>query len=180
MLGAGFMSIEITSLQTFTVFLGAPIYSMAITLASLLVATGVGALWSGQRGEPPERLVRNAVLGIAIWAILTSVMMDPLLEATLGWPLLARAVLTAGWLFPVGLVLGVPFPTAIRCLQSETPALVPWAWGINACASVVAALAVILVSMQLGFRTTLLLPAALYWLGYCTSSCVLGRIVRSS
>lgn len=73
---------------------------------------------------------------------------------------------TGAWLFPVGLALGVPFPTAIRSLQNETPALVPWAWSINACASVLATLAVVLISMQAGFRVTLLLTAALYGLGY--------------
>ena len=165
-LGVGFMGIEITSLQMFTVFLGAPVYSMAITLASLLAATGLGALWAGRRDSPADLLVRNAVIGIALWVVATAFLLDPLLELGIGLPLVARAFLVAGWLLPVGLVLGVPMPTAIRALSAETPALVPWAWGANACASVLASLAVVLVSMQIGFTATLFVTAAIYGLGY--------------
>jgi spermidine synthase len=165
-LGTGFMAIEITSLQAFTVFLGFPIYSMAITLAALLAATGAGALWAGRRNAAAVRLVRNALVGVTAWALLTAVLLDSVLAAAIGWPLPFRAVLVALWLLPVGLVLGVPFPTAIRALQAETPALVPWAWGINACASVLASLAVVLLSMQIGFRMTLMVAAGLYWCGY--------------
>jgi hypothetical protein len=172
-LGFGFMGIEITSLQAFTVFLGAPIYSMAVTLASLLVATGIGSLLSVRLGIPPRRLVRNAVLGVGAWAVLTYLLLAPLLEIAIDWPIVARAALVTLWLFPVGLCLGVPFPTAIRSLQSDRPALVPWAWGVNACASVIGALAVVLVSMELGFGATMLLSALLYGLGYLSCRAII-------
>ena len=165
-LGIGFMGIEITSLQAFTVFLGAPIYSMAITLAALLVSTGVGALTAGRLSTPPTRLVGTAVVGITLWVVLTVLLLRPLLQIALPWSLVARGCLVAAWLFPVGVALGVPFPTALRALEAETPAFAPWAWGTNACASVLASLGVVLVSMQVGFRVTLLLAAGLYWVGY--------------
>lgn len=164
-LGLGFMGIEVASIQAVTVFLGAPVYSMAVTLASLLVATGIGSLRSGRSGHP-QRLMRDAVVGIGAWAALTYLLLAPLLDVAIGWPLIARGTLVALWLFPAGLCLGVPFPTAIRSLQSERPALAPWAWSVNACASVIGTLAVVLASMKLGFRATMMLSAGLYCLGY--------------
>ena len=89
-----------------------------------------------------------------------------MLDATIALPLPLRALLVGLWLLPAGLALGAPLPTAVRALEAETPAFVPWAWGANACASVIASLGVVLLSMQIGFRGTLLVAAAVYWLAY--------------
>ena len=139
---------------------------MAITLSALLVATGLGSLWAGTRNAHPSRLVGGAVVGIALWAVASAVAIRALLDATIALPLPGRAALVALWLLPVGLCLGIPMPTALRALARETPALVPWAWGANACASVLASVAVVLLSMQIGFRGTLLVSAGVYALGY--------------
>jgi hypothetical protein len=161
-LGAGFMAIEITSIQAFTVFLGHPIYSMAVTLTSLLIATGLGSAWAGASSTPPTARIGRAVAGVVVWAVATGLGLQLVLDVAIAWPLAARAAMVALWLAPVGLCLGVPFPTAIAALQAERPALVPWAWGINGCFSVLSSLGTVLVAMQLGFAVTLALAAAVY------------------
>src|SRR5262249_26769068 len=45
-LGAGFMLIEVSVLQRFVLLLGHPVYSLTVTLFSLLLGTGLGASWS--------------------------------------------------------------------------------------------------------------------------------------
>ena len=57
-LGLGFMFFEITLIQRLTLFLGYPTYSLTVTLASLLIFTGVGALLS-------ERLAGARSVGAA-------------------------------------------------------------------------------------------------------------------
>ncbi|MBS1838961.1 MAG: hypothetical protein JST64_14805, partial [Actinobacteria bacterium] len=47
-LGLGFMLFEITMIQRLTLYLGFPTYSLTVTLASILVFTGLGALWSNR------------------------------------------------------------------------------------------------------------------------------------
>ena len=47
-LGLGFMFFEITLIQRLMLFLGFPTYSLTVTLASLLIFTGVGALLSAR------------------------------------------------------------------------------------------------------------------------------------
>ena len=47
-LGLRFMFFEITLIQRLTLFLGYPTYSLTVTLASILIFTGVGALLSGR------------------------------------------------------------------------------------------------------------------------------------
>ena len=53
-LGLGFMFFEITLIQRLILFLGFPTYSLTVTLASLLIFTGCGALLSA-RFEAPDR-----------------------------------------------------------------------------------------------------------------------------
>ena len=43
-LGLGFIFFEITMIQRLVLYLGYPTYSLTVTLASLLVFTGLGAL----------------------------------------------------------------------------------------------------------------------------------------
>ncbi len=49
-LGLGFILFEITMIQRLVLFLGYPTYSLTVTLASLLVFTGLGALLSNRLG----------------------------------------------------------------------------------------------------------------------------------
>jgi hypothetical protein len=93
---------------------------------------------------------------------MAGLLLQPVLDVAIAWPLLARGALVGLWLVPAGLALGVPFPTAIAALQLERPALVPWAWGINGCFSVLSSLGTVLAAMQLGFGATLAMAAAIY------------------
>ena len=45
-LGAGFMLLEVALLQRFVLLLGHPVYSLTVTLFSLLLGTGIGSLIS--------------------------------------------------------------------------------------------------------------------------------------
>ena len=47
-LGLGFMFFEITLIQRLVLFLGYPTYSLTVTLAAILLSTGVGALLSSR------------------------------------------------------------------------------------------------------------------------------------
>ena len=58
--------------------------------------------------------------------------------------------------------MGMPFPLGLRDLDAHTPAAVPWAWGVNGAASVVAAVLAALLSLALGFRWVLIVGALCY------------------
>lgn len=63
---------------------------------------------------------------------------------------------------PLAFLMGMPFPIGLSRLAAEAPAFIPWAWGINGCASVLSALAAALLAIHVGFNVVLLLAAALY------------------
>ena len=58
--------------------------------------------------------------------------------------------------------MGMPFPLALSRVAVHRPDLVPWAWGINGCASVLSAILATLLAMSLGLRAVLLIALALY------------------
>src|SRR3990170_1097048 len=49
----------------------------------------------------------------------------------------ARSLVSMGVLFPLGFVLGIPFPFGVRLLEDRGLASeIPWMWGLNGVASV--------------------------------------------
>jgi hypothetical protein len=64
--------------------------------------------------------------------------------------------------------MGMPFSLALPRLAAHTPGLLPWAWGINGCASVLSAILATHLAMSFGFRAVVLIALALYLLAAAT------------
>ncbi|HWR57897.1 MAG TPA: hypothetical protein VN328_03320, partial [Thermodesulfovibrionales bacterium] len=61
-----------------------------------------------------------------------------------------------------------PFPLGIRNLGEIDPDMVPRAWAVNGCLSVIAPVAAIMVAMVAGFKVVLLVGAGAYLLASFT------------
>jgi hypothetical protein len=163
-LGLGYMAIEMALIQKFGLLLGHPNLALSVVLASLLLATGVGSLVSAlvvRRLGGSLRFV-SYVLSFVLLAEL--LLAFPRLGAWVGLPLAARATLVAALVAPVGLLLGVYFPTGLERLKRASPGLVPWAWGLNGMASVVAPILAVAVSMTAGIAALFLAALPVYLL----------------
>jgi spermidine synthase len=144
----GYLAVEVALLQKFGLLLGHPNYALSVVLSSLLFASGAGSLLSANL----LRLFRNirfltyalAFLIMAEWAFAFPLL--PNLGVRLGFA--ARAAVVWILVSPIGVLLGVFFPTLLETLKSSTPSFVPWAWGINGIFSVLAPIA------SVGFSTT--------------------------
>ena len=162
-LGAGYMLIEVSVLQRFVLLLGHPVYSLTVTLFSLLLGTGIGAAWSRRfdartlRGSTARSLVTIALAAVAVVAIVT-----PLVTWAIPFSRVARMGIAVATLVPIGLALGVPMPAGLRMLSRESPELVAWAWGMNGALSVLGATLAIFIAMNWGFAATLVAAAATY------------------
>jgi len=161
-LGLGFIMIEIALLQRFTLFLGQPAYTLAAILAGLLVWTGVGSAVAGRIAGDPRRALRTLVLVVPVVLWMTAVVTPWVFEVALGWPFASRVVVAVLLLAPLGIVLGMPFPTGLRLLSDEATALVPWAWGVNGFFTVIGSVLSMILGMALGFRAVLALAAVCY------------------
>jgi hypothetical protein len=104
-------------------------------------------------------LLSGAVAGIVLLGAVYGAAFDALIGELAAWPTAARALVAAGLLAPLAFCMGVPFPLALRELDEP---LVPWAWGINGCASVVSAALATLLAVDFGFSAVLGIALALY------------------
>jgi Spermine/spermidine synthase domain len=161
-IGLGFLVLEIVLIQRFVLFLGFPTYALSVVLFALLIFTGVGSLLSTRaRGAPQRTLV--AALGVGCVLIASSAFgLLPLLEHLIDQPFGVRVALTVAMLAPVGLTLGMAMPIGLGRLAALYPSGVPWAWGINGIASVLASVLAVFVALNLGFTVTTLLALACY------------------
>jgi len=58
-------------------------------------------------------------------------------------------------LLPLGMALGMPFPTGLRAVGARAGSFVPWMWGVNGLMSVVGSVGAMMVAKFWGFHMTL-------------------------
>src|SRR5262249_47549269 len=162
-LGAGFMLIEVSVLQRFVLLLGHPVYSLTVTLFSLLLGTGLGAAWSRRFATAGlRRTGALAIVAVAAIGILFIAGAGPIVTRAIPLARPLRMIVAAALLIPIGVVLGIPMPTGLRILSCTAPQMMAWAWGMNGALSVVGATLAIFVAMNWGFTVALLGASLIY------------------
>ena len=162
-LGAGFMLLEVALLQRFVLLLGHPVYSLTVTLFSLLLGTGLGSLLGRRFADAGvKRATLRAIGGVALAAVASPVVVPWLIDVAIAWPLPTRIAVTVALLLPLGILLGLPLPGGMRLVAANRPAIVPWGWGMNGAFSVIGATLAVFIAMNWGFTATLLTSAGVY------------------
>lgn len=162
-LGAGFMLLEVALLQRFVLLLGHPVYSLTVTLFSLLLGTGLGSLIGRRVAAERVRIVTlRALLVIAAVAVASPFVLPRIIDMAIPWALSLRILVAVAMLMPVGVLLGMPLPGGMRLLAARRPELIPWGWGLNGAFSVVGATLAVFIAMNWGFSVTLMAGAAVY------------------
>ncbi len=159
-LGLGFMLIELAIFQRAILFLERPVLAASLVFALFLVGAGIGS------AMPPKRdRLRRIFLALVAGGVITIgglwFAADWLLVLPQGWRIAALGVV----LLPLTWAMGRPFPWAMGRLSAQ-PRWLPWGWGINAFASVAAASAATLISVEFGQPVTLLAGALFYLLAW--------------
>jgi len=156
LLGLAYLFVEIPLMQRFILFLGQPVYAMTAVLFALLLFSGLGSFCA-------PRLPHRLMLGVLVAAIvLYPLLLSPLFRLTLGLPLGCRFVVAVLTLAPLGFLMGVPFPKGIGLLERGAPRLIPWAWAVNGCTSVLSSILAALGAVSWGFSAVLGAGAACY------------------
>jgi len=179
--GLGYILVEIAFIQRFVLFLGHPTYALTVVVFLLLLSSGGGSLashkWLRETGMAWLPLI------LIVVALLLYVFVLPgLLEGLVGTAFIAKLLVSAGLLVPLGFAMGMPFPTGLRTLSSlrwsgDTQQdgasirenTVEWAWAMNAGASVLGSALAIAIAIQFGLNVTLACGAAAYALAILLS-----------
>jgi spermidine synthase len=176
--GLGYILVEIAFIQRFVLFLGHPTYALTVVVFLLLLSSGAGSLASRQ--WLGEKLRATGPLLLIVGVLLLYVFVLPgLLNALVGWPRIAKLLVSGALLMPLGFVMGMPFPTGLRALASfpvpEFPAglgtgqeqnAVEWAWAMNAASSVLGSVLAMVIAIQFGLNVTLACGAGAYLLAF--------------
>ncbi len=173
-LGLGYLFVEIPLMQHFILFLGQPIYAFAAVLFAVLLFSGLGSMVSARLALPRTLLV--LIGAIILYPLVLPFVFRLLLGQSLGLRLLVCVLSLA----PLGFLMGVPFPKGVEIVGRLAPDLVPWAWGINGCTSVLASILSAMLAMSFGFSWVLVAGSVAYLvaLGVIYSAAVGERLQR--
>jgi spermidine synthase len=169
-IGLAFLFVEIASIQRFILFLSHPLYATSVVLCGFLVFAGLG---SGAAAALEHRLevsriapgispITLAVAGIALLALPYLLVLPPLFDLLMPLSDIAKIPISLALIAPLAFCMGMPFPLALSRVAAQMPGLLPWAWGVNGCASVLGAILATLFAMSFGFRVVVLMALALY------------------
>jgi hypothetical protein len=177
-IGFAFMFVEIAFIQKFILFLSHPLYAVAVVLCAFLSFAGLGSRYSQrlQRGGPHlpspapgsrwnrgrRSLLARAVFAISLISLLYLAILPTLFRLLISLPDPAKIAISALLVAPLAFAMGMPFPLGLGRVADSAEALVPWAWGINACASVVAAVLATVLAIHLGFTAVVVIALLLY------------------
>ncbi len=162
-LGVAFLLIEIAFIQKLTLFLHHPLYAIAVSLASFLLFAGLGSQWSrrfvSNQSRSPALLPAGMVIVLCMVYLAG---LDFVFAQLLHYPDVIRIVFSIVMVAPLAFFMGMPFPLGMTSLSEYAEDWLPWAWGINGCASVVSAILATLIAIHYGFSTVILAGAVLY------------------
>ncbi len=166
-LGLAFLLIEIAFIQRFVLFLGHPLYAVAVVLAGFLAFAGLGSAvatrWMTSVGRGSA--VRGIALAVVVIAFLATTYLFALpliFERLLALPDAAKIAVALLLIAPLAVFMGMPFPLGLGHVGARSEAFIPWAWGINGCASVLSAILAALLAMHVGFTGVVAIATALY------------------
>lgn len=164
-LGLGFMFFEITMIQKLVRFLGYPTYSLTVTLASVLVFTGLGALASKRFAARSGRAITVVFAVLCMLTLFYLLGLDDLTDSLLSASLGARILVTLLVLAPLGLCLGMFMPLGLELvagLSEHADEYVAWSWAVNGFCSVIGSVLTTILAMTFGFTTVQLLALVVY------------------
>ncbi len=173
-LGLGYMFLELAFIQKFMLFLAYPVYAVAVVLTAFLIFSGIGSLAANRIRA--RRIVALATVACALTALAAAYQagLDAVFRACAALPDAAKIALGVALLAPFAFLMGVPFPLGLQWVSDHAPALLPWVWGINGCASVAGACLATTFAVHFGFRAAVSAGGAAYLLA-CLA---LSRFVR--
>ncbi|MBS1193057.1 MAG: hypothetical protein H6Q97_1036, partial [Nitrospirae bacterium] len=135
LLGVAYLFVEIAFIQKMILGLENPSSAASTVIASVLIGSGIGSALGGRiRSMRSPRIL----LVLAGTVFLYSLLLPGTIGAMSGQSLMIRIVLSFCIVMPAGVLMGIPFPLGISIIGSTAPHLVPWAWAVNGCFSVIA------------------------------------------
>jgi len=162
LIGAGFMFVQIALIQRLSVFLTHPVYAFGVLLFTMIASTGVGSYLSEHLPltRRPWIFAYPLVTAAAILVVLAilPVILSSLMASAMSVKILASILV----IFPLGMLLGLFFPTGMRVFRDLQAAETPWYWALNGIFGVLCSALAVFISIYFGISTNFIIAALCY------------------
>jgi hypothetical protein len=162
-IGLGYILVEISLIQRFVLFMGHPTYALTVVVFLLLLSSGAGSV-AARRWIADSRNARYLLAFIVGLILLYVGVLPSILEAAVGQPFIAKLLVSAVLLVPLGFLMGMPFPAGLKLVAESGKSTVEWAWAMNAAASVLGSVSAMVIAIHFGLSITLACAALAYLL----------------
>jgi SAM-dependent methyltransferase len=171
-IGMGFMLIEISQMQRLMVFLGHPVYGLAVVLFTILLFSGLGSATVGAHAPGRASVILRVIALLA--ALVAADLLTPWVttsarSATTDMRILASALLLA----PPAFCMGMMFPLGLSVWRRHQ-GLLPFFWSTNGIASMLASVLGMALSIEFGIARTYALGVCCYVI--CVAIMIGGRL----
>jgi spermidine synthase len=165
-IGFGYIMIEISQLQRLILFLGHPMYSTTVVLFSMLFASGLGAYTTTKwiKVEQGSKVIIAIMSLLLVLLIFTIYMQPQILASFVQEGIITRIAISMLFLFPIGFLMGIPFPLGFSIASKSFSAHTPWFWAVNGATSVLSSVLTVCISISWGFTVAMMTGTLCYLL----------------
>lgn len=163
LLGLGYIMLQISMIQKFTLFLGQPVYTMLTVVATMLVASGIGSKLSVliDLKSQKNRIIAVFII-IGVYSLLLGLLNPIVFSLFSGSGMVIRVLIAVLLIFPIGFLVGIPFPVGISLIREDEIRYIPLAWAINGFFSVIGTVITMILAMILGFKIVFVISGVFY------------------
>jgi SAM-dependent methyltransferase len=159
-IGLAFMLIEISQMQRLMVFLGHPVYGLAVVLFTILLFGGIGSTTVGAQAPRPGAVL--ARLAALLATLIAAGLLTPLLTTwTRSEATDMRILVSVLLLAPPAFCMGMMFPLGLSIWRRHAE-LLPFFWSANGITSMVASVLGMALSIEFGINRTYALGVGFY------------------
>jgi hypothetical protein len=160
LIGLAFMFVEIAWMQRLGLYLGHPTYGFTVSLAGILVFSGLGSWMCEKEIFHKARVYALPLLAGAL--ILINLASVALLKNYVGDSPVERIILALALTAPAAFLMGMAFPLGMHAVQKSGDSRSSWYWACNGATSVLGAVLAMTFSFSEGIQATLFLGIGLY------------------
>jgi hypothetical protein len=149
------MFIELFFIKKYILLFGDPVISFTVVVAGILIFSSFGGAWVQQK---EKSVLKRALPGLIAFLLLGAFTLDELMTYLLRFSNIWRYAGAVLILFPIGFLMGLPFPVGMRDLVGTTTQRA-YAWSLNGCASILTS--IVSAQLALSFGISLLWTCAI-------------------
>ncbi len=128
------------------------------------MASGIGSFTSSRLVKSNTRNLTFLIAGVIAIGFFYVATLPSLIYSVIAEQFVVKAAISIGLLFPIGFLMGMPFPTAMRLIKSYSPTYIPWMWAINGAFSVLGAVLSVVLGIVYGASYAMTLGVLIYFI----------------